>query len=175
MSKMHSNQPGQGSRRVGKAWVAAAVVLVVAGAAILIALDKWPGRKASGESAAADAAVTTNAGPATATTSQESKPDLRFLKGRWVRPDGGYVLEIRQVDADGQLDAGYFNPSHIRIASAVARKDGAATKVLIELNDVNYPGCKYNLTYIPNKELLVGTYYQAAMRETFEVGFEREK
>ena len=79
------------------------------------------------------------------------------------------------MDADGQLDAGYFNPSPIRIASAVAREDGAATKVFTELNDVNYPGCKYDLTSIPNKELLVGTYYQAAMRETFEVGFERGK
>ena len=46
--------------------------------------------------------------------------DLQFLKGRWLRPDGGYVIEIRQVDADGQLDARYFNPSPIRVVAAKA-------------------------------------------------------
>ena len=26
------------------------------------------------------------------------------LNGRWLRPDGGYVLEIRSVDASGKID-----------------------------------------------------------------------
>ncbi len=104
----------------------------------------------------------------------EAKADLQFLKGRWLRPDGGYVIEIRQVDADGQLDAGYFNPNPIRVVSAKATKEGAAVKVYLELNDVNYPGCKYNLTYLPDQRQLVGTYYQAAMQQTYEVAFERE-
>ena len=101
--------------------------------------------------------------------------DLQKLKGRWLRPDGGYVIEIRQVDANGQLDAGYFNPKPIRVVSSVARLEGAAAKVFLELNDVNYPGCKYDLTYIPDRDWLVGTYFQAALQQTFEVVFERMK
>ena len=117
----------------------------------------------------ATAAITTNA-PA-------DKPafDLQKLKGRWLRPDGGYVIEIRQVDASGQLEAGYFNPKPIRVVSSVARVEGAAAKVFLELNDVNYPGCKYDLTYIPDRDWLVGTYFQAALQQTFEVVFERTK
>jgi hypothetical protein len=29
---------------------------------------------------------------------QEKSVDFQTLKGRWLRPDGGYVLEIRAVD-----------------------------------------------------------------------------
>jgi hypothetical protein len=61
------------------------------------------------------------------------------------------------------------------VVSAKATKDGAAVKVYVELNDVNYPGCKYNLTYLPDQKQLVGTYFQAAMQQTFEVAFEREQ
>src|SRR6266850_2054637 len=32
------------------------------------------------------------------------------LKGRWLRPDGGYVLEIRDINPDGMMDVAYFNP-----------------------------------------------------------------
>jgi hypothetical protein len=35
---------------------------------------------------------------------------LDVLRGRWVRPDGGYGVVIRSVGADGQLEAMYFNP-----------------------------------------------------------------
>lgn len=100
---------------------------------------------------------------------------MQKLKGRWQRPDGGYILEIRQVDANGQLDAAYFNPNSIRVTSAIARMDSSTLKVSIELNDVNYPGCKYELSYIPAAELLAGTYFQAAMQQTFEVAFERAR
>ena len=32
------------------------------------------------------------------------------LNGRWLRPDGGYIFEIRAVDASGKIDAVYLNP-----------------------------------------------------------------
>ena len=139
-------------------------------AAAIVVVAAWP-RKGTDDPAAAPAAPpTTNASAAPL----EATADLQFLKGRWVRPDGGYVIEIRQVDADGQLDAGYFNPNPIRVVGARAAKEGAAVKVYLELNDVNYPGCKYNLTYLPDQRQLVGTYFQAAMQQTYEVAFERE-
>jgi hypothetical protein len=148
-----------------------ALWLVLIAVAIAVGASLWPHKPAGTDRAEPATAPSTNAGPAEA----EAKTALQFLKGRWLRPDGGYVLEIRQVDADGQLDAGYFNPNPIRVVSAKATKDGAAVKVYVELNDVNYPGCKYNLTYLPDQKQLVGTYFQAAMQQTFEVAFEREQ
>jgi hypothetical protein len=155
---------GSCSKKSG-AWL---LLLVVA--AVVVTVVAWP-RKPAAEAANPDASSSAIAAPAQAAPTA----DLQFLKGRWVRPDGGYVIEIRQVDADGQLEAGYFNPGPIRVVNSKAEKDGAAVKVYIELNDVNYPGCKYNLTYIPDQRLLVGTYFQAAMRQTYEVAFEREQ
>lgn len=151
------------SRRVGL-WLALIAVAIIA--AVL-----WTRNKGADESAERAPAATTNVSASLA----ETKFDLQFLKGRWLRPDGGYILEIRKVDADGQLDAGYFNPNPIRVVGARASKDGAAVKVYVELNDVSYPGCKYNLTYLPEQRQLVGTYFQAALQQTFEVAFEREQ
>jgi hypothetical protein len=146
------------------------VWLLLAALAIVVVVAAWPRKPADDKATGNSSAPGTNAAAAPAGASA----DLQFLKGRWVRPDGGYILEIRQVDADGLLDAGYFNPGPIRVVSSKATKDGAAVKVYIELNDVNYPGCKYNLTYLPDQRLLVGTYFQAAMQQTYEVAFERE-
>lgn len=140
-------------------------------AVAIVAVVVWQCKQTGDKSAELAFTATTNAGGSSA----DAKADLHFLKGRWLRPDGGYILEIRQVDADGQLDAGYFNPNPIRVVSSKATKDGAAIKVYVELNDVNYPGCKYNLTYIPERRQLVGTYFQAAMQQTYEVAFEREQ
>lgn len=147
------------------------VWLLLAALAVVVVVAAWPRKPADSKPTGDASLATTNAAAAPAAASA----DLQFLKGRWIRPDGGYVLEIRQVDANGQLDAGYFNPGPIRVVSSKATKDGAAVKVYIELNDVNYPGCKYNLTYLPEQRLLVGTYFQAAMQQTYEVAFEREQ
>jgi hypothetical protein len=144
-------------------------ILLLAVVAVVVAVAAWP-RKSKTDNAPTSALPSA----AIAASAKAETPDLRFLKGRWVRPDGGYVIEIRQVDDDGQLDARYFNPSPIRVVNSKAEKDGAAVKVYIELDDVNYPGCKYNLTYIPDQRILVGTYFQAAMRQTYDVAFERE-
>jgi hypothetical protein len=97
------------------------------------------------------------------------------LKGRWLRPDGGYVLEVSNVDAAGKMEAGYFNPKPIHVAGAQASQDGPSTKVFVELRDVNYPGSTYNLVYDPASDQLKGIYFQAALQQSFEVLFERLK
>ena len=97
------------------------------------------------------------------------------LKGRWLRPDGGYVIDIRNVDASGKLDVGYFNPRPINVSQAEASREGDTTKVFIELRDVNYPGATYNLTYDPESDQLRGVYYQPAVRQSFDVVFIRMK
>jgi hypothetical protein len=104
-----------------------------------------------------------------------TKTAFDSLKGRWLRPDGGYVIDIRDVDASGKLAAGYFNPRPINVSQAEASREGDTTKVFIELRDVNYPGATYNLTYDPERDQLRGVYYQPAVRQSFDVFFIRMK
>jgi hypothetical protein len=112
---------------------------------------------------------------------QESvaKPDsnkgFESLKGRWQRPDGGYVLDIKNVDANGKLAAGYFNPRPINVSRAEAALDETTIKVFIELRDINYPGATYNLTYDPESDQLRGVYFQPALQQSFDVFFVRMK
>jgi hypothetical protein len=118
--------------------------------------------------------------PATNTSSPVAvapTPSARFgkLPGKWLRPDGGYVLEIRSVAPDGKLDASYANPRPINVSRAEATQDGGATKVFVELRDVNYPGSTYTLVYQPENDQLAGIYYQAALQQQFDVFFERTK
>ena len=95
------------------------------------------------------------------------------LQGKWRRPDGGYILEIRSAAPDGKLEAAYFNPKSIHVAKAEASRDGASVKVFIELRDVNYPGSTYTLAYDPAGDQLKGDYFQAALKQTFDVFFTR--
>jgi hypothetical protein len=104
-----------------------------------------------------------------------SNPQFQKLMGRWQRPDGGYVLAIKSIAADGAMDAGYFNPQSIRVAKAEVTRDGDATKVFVELRDVNYPGSTYTLTYDPASDQLKGIYYQAVEKQRFPVAFVRLK
>ena len=97
------------------------------------------------------------------------------LKGRWLRPDGGYVLEIRAVDTGGKIDAGYFNPNPINIAKAEATRDGSTVKVFVELRAPNYPGSTYTLTYDPQLDQLRGIYFQAVEQQNFNIFFIRMK
>ncbi len=113
----------------------------------------------------------TNAAPPAATVS----PELAKLVGKWERPDGGYIVEIKSVDPSGKLDVAYFNPDSINVSRALAWRDKDATRVIIELRDVNYPGCIYKLEHNPQNDQLFGQYYQAALQETYEVAFTRVK
>lgn len=104
-----------------------------------------------------------------------ARNEFETFKGRWQRGDGDYLIEIREVDAGGKMDAGYFNPSPIKVSQARAYAEGSAQKIFVELRDVNYPGCTYKLTYDAKKDQLLGQYYQASMQETYEVAFARVK
>jgi hypothetical protein len=102
-------------------------------------------------------------------------PGFGVLQGRWQRPDGGYVIEIKNIDRVGKMEAAYFNPRPIHVAKAEAARDGQMTKVFIELRDVNYPGSTYHLTYDPKSDQLKGTYFQAVLKQSFDVAFDRLK
>ena len=78
-------------------------------------------------------------------------------------------------DAGSGVTAAYLNPRPINVAKAEASMAGDTLKVFLELRDVNYPGSIYQLTYDPAADRLRGTYFQAALRETYEVEFGRIK
>ena len=73
------------------------------------------------------------------------------------------------------LTAAYFNPRPIKVSKAEASIVGETLRVFIELRDVNYPGSTYQLTWDPAEDRLKGTYYQAALRESYDVEFGRLK
>jgi hypothetical protein len=103
------------------------------------------------------------------------EPGFETLIGRWLRLDGGYILEIRTVDPSGKIDALYLNPRPINIAKAEAMRDGSKLNVLVELRAPNYPGSTYTLVYDREQDQLHGTYFQAALRQSFDVQFVRMK
>ena len=95
------------------------------------------------------------------------------LVGRWLRPDGGYVVELRQAGENGQLEASYSNPRPIHVSQSKWSRVAGALQVFIELRDVNYPGSTYTLAYDPAGDRLSGIYYQAALQQQFDVEFQR--
>lgn len=109
----------------------------------------------------------------TASPPATAKPDFKTLKGKWIRPDGGYVLDIKYAANDGKIDAAYLNPNSIHVSRAEwTYKDDALT-VFVELRDINYPGSTYTLAYNPDADQLVGIYFQAATQQTFDIVFVR--
>ena len=102
------------------------------------------------------------------------KHDFRVLIGKWIRPDGGYVIQVKYVNPDGSVDAGYFNPNEINVAEANVSTWKGVIKLFIKLQDKGYPGSTYTLYYYAEKDALAGFYYQAAIQQTFEVVFLRK-
>lgn len=104
-----------------------------------------------------------------------SESGFDILRGRWVRPDGGYVITIQGVGPDGKLDAAYANPSPLPFAEAQASRDDKTIKLFFELRAGGYNGSTYTLTYDPAYDVLYGVYYQAVARQRFNVYFERAR
>ena len=110
-----------------------------------------------------------------AATGTKDKAGFEVLEGRWLRPDGGYIIQVRSIDSSGRMDAGYFNPRPINVSKAEAKRESGKLKVFIELRDAGYPGSTYTLTYDPKDDVLRGVYYQAVMKQSFDVYFTRMK
>ena len=109
------------------------------------------------------------------TESAAKSTDFQPLVGKWIRPDGGYIIAVQGVDLDGRVDAAYFNPRPINVSRAEASAEGKTIKLFIELQGVGYPGSTYELVYDRSKDVLVGIYFQAAMQQRFDVVFVRAK
>ena len=165
-SRSHAKAHGRKKFPVG-------VVLFLALAAVVIP-GLWLNRSKLVETLNTTQSVETRIHQGTAATVPPTT-ELGFQKltGRWLRPDGGYILEIKSVDTSGKMEAAYLNPRPIHVARAEASMNGTTTNVFIELRDVNYPGSTYTLVYEPVNNQLKGIYFQAAMEQTFNVYFVR--
>ena len=107
--------------------------------------------------------------------SQEPLPEAgrQKLVGRWQRADANYVLEIRAVAADGQMDAIYWNPQPIHVSKAKATSESGKMTVIVELRDRLYPGSYYTLAYDPGKDQLAGVYHHLGVHQDYDVVFTR--
>jgi len=110
--------------------------------------------------------------PATVST---TKAAFGVLPGRWVRIQGGYVITINSVDADGRLDASYANPRPLPFHTAVATSDGNSLKLFFELRAAGYNGSTYALSYDAANDRLTGVYDQVVVKQKFDVVFVRDK
>jgi len=177
-SKGERKNPKSGNREASEkgkrkpswvSWVLAGLAVTVAMAGIfLLVRGQNPGAKES-QPAAGSAS-----GDRTQTTAAQTAA-FEALLGKWIRPDGGYIISVQSVNPDGRVDAGYFNPRPINVSRAQASPEGQTVKLFIELQAAGYPGSTYDLVYDPSNDVLMGVYFQAAMQQRFEVMFVRSK
>lgn len=106
-------------------------------------------------------------------TAPTYSPDMLALQGRWVRTDAPYVIELSHAN-EGSLQAAYFNPKPIHVGKTETAQQGGVVQVLVELQDVNYPGSTYVLTYDRTHDLLEGIYFHPVSKQSYEVGFVRQ-
>lgn len=147
-------------------------VVVACGPQLPKGADLPPGSSRAAAPTAAGSAENLLTAPDSA-PQEPSAPEFERLVGRWVRIDGGYVLEVRAVDPRGKAEAAYLNPRPIHVEQALATRAGSTLTLFVELQDVNYPGSTYNLAFDPTGDRLEGNYYQAVEGQTFTVSFER--
>lgn len=166
-SRAGMQQPKANGKSSRVSWILLALAVVVAIAGVYFVFGRQGPTSGDTERAAA---------PGSGHQADKAAPasvDFQTLVGKWVRPDGGYVISVRSVEPDGRVDAGYFNPRPINVSRAQASVEGKATKLFIELQAAGYPGSTYELIYDPGNDALVGIYFQAAMQQRFEVVFVR--
>jgi hypothetical protein len=113
--------------------------------------------------------------PSPPPSASDTPGHFRPLLGEWLRPDGGYVLVVRGIRADGEAAVAYLNPRPIRVGRAEAHRKGDVVSLFVEFDDVNYRGSTYSLTWNARRAQLEGVYYQATLRQQFDVVFVRPR
>ena len=112
-------------------------------------------------------------GAAMAQSIEQNSPDMLAIQGRWIRTDAPYVIELRHSQ-DGSLQAAYFNPRPIHVGKTDFAEQGGLLQIMIELQDVNYPGSTYVLSYDRPQDILLGIYFHPESKQSYEVGFVRQ-
>ena len=103
----------------------------------------------------------------------KTSPDMLAIQGRWIRTDAPYVIELRHAQG-GSFQALYFNPKPINVGKTEAAEQGGFVQVMIELQDVNYPGSTYVLRYNRAQDVLQGIYFHPDSQQSYEVQFARQ-
>jgi len=143
--------------------------IVIFAAIVALTTLLWLTNKTTSKSQPPSAPVSQSLSP------PQELPQMSTLAGKWLRPDGGYVIEISKIKEDGTFQAGYFNPRSIHVAQANASVKQGKWVVFIKLQDQGYPGSTYTLTYDAQNDALIGTYFQAAYNQNYNVIFTRMK
>jgi hypothetical protein len=157
-------------RKRDEKWLITALVVAIA---VALAMNNSPAwlPQIPPESAVESASSTLSARGITNSLANQTSEQL--LRGRWVRPDGGYVIELANTQPDGRLEASYFNPRPINVSRAEWHRSHDGLHVFVELRQANYPGATYNLRYLPATDQLAGDYFQPLYQQTFRVLFFR--
>jgi hypothetical protein len=156
-----------------RSWLPAGLILLalacVAGAIVYRIQNRDMGVVAS----PAQAQPSAEQPPAASSHDLLSDAQRQKLIGSWRRADAAYLLEIRSVAADGQIDAAYLNPRPIHVSKAQAALKSGKTTVMIELRDRLYPGSYYTLTYNASDDRLAGVYHHLGIHQDIDVAFNR--
>jgi len=100
-------------------------------------------------------------------------PGMLALQGSWIRTDAPYTIVLNLVQ-DGSLQAAYFNPKPINVGKTETAEQGGMVQVMVELQDVNYPGSTYVLSYDRSQDLLEGIYFHPESKQSYPVSFVRK-
>lgn len=112
----------------------------------------------------------------TSPTAEKNRIPAEKLLGKWVRKNGGYVLEVSKILENNQVKAAYFNPQKkINVSKSDYSYEDKTLVLFVELNDAGYPGSYYKLKYFAEKDELYGSYFQATQKLTYEVNFAKSK
>lgn len=100
-------------------------------------------------------------------------PDMLAIQGRWVRTDAPYVIELRQ-NKSNTLEATYFNRRYIHVETTETAVKNELLYIMIRLQDTNYQGSTYLLSYDRNQDALHGIYTHGASGNRYQVSFSRQ-
>jgi hypothetical protein len=78
--------------------------------------------------------------------------------GAWLRSDGTYRVEIEPGVGAGAVVARYFNPDPINVEAASFDEVGGQPRIEFILRDEGYPGSAYQLVFLAERRVLVGSY-----------------
>src|SRR4051794_8662857 len=90
-----------------------------------------PGTATAGAASTPAASGSTSAAPAAKAAAPALPEAVRKVLGRWLRSDGTYVLELRDADMSGKVEAYYYNPKSINVSRAIWMQGPAGLQVMV--------------------------------------------
>ena len=68
----------------------------------------------------------------------------------------------------------FISPNNCQFDSKLMNRSSTEPAATIELQGKGYPGSTYTLKYNPAYDAMVGIYFQAVIRQPFDVVFQRK-